>query len=118
MLALIDEGLLTPVVSVPLVVEDESVLQRAAFLQEVGLSAQEIHAILDYILSRASRRAIHFLWRPFLPDPQDDCVLECAVNGQAAVILTFNKRHFPSVQKSFGIDVLTPGEFLGMIGGS
>lgn len=116
-LLLIDEGVLTPVVSVPLLLEYESVLKRPEFLHEVGLSVREIDEILDYFLSRSSLQVIHFLWRPFLPDARDDCVLECAVNGQADVLLTFNKKDFPNVEKHFGVAVRTPGEFLRTTGG-
>lgn len=116
-LHLVDEGAITQVVSVPLVLEYESVLKRREFLQEVGLSLQEVNTIVDYIISRAHLQQINFLWRPFLPDPKDDCVLDCAVNGRARVLLTFNKRHFSSVRQQFGVVVLTPGEFLRTVGG-
>lgn len=33
---------------------------------------------------------IHFLWRPQIPDCDDDMVLECAVNGAADALVTFN----------------------------
>ena len=116
-LYLIDAGVLTLVVSVPLVLEYESVLKRKEFLQEVGLAAQEMDAIVDYLISRAYLQPIYFLWRSFLPDAHDDHVLECAVNGRVEAILTFNKRHFPAVQQRFRIAVLTPGEFLKTFGG-
>jgi hypothetical protein len=37
-------------------------------------------------------------------------VLEAAVNGQAAALVTFNRRDFGTVPARFGIDVLTPAE--------
>lgn len=117
-LYLIDTGVLTPIVSVPLVLEYESVLKRKKFLQEMNLSVQEMDAIVDYLVSRAYLQPIYFLWRPFLPDAHDDHVLECAVNGRAEVLLTFNKRHFSAVQPQFSVAVLTPGEFLRTFGGS
>ena len=52
----------------------------------------------------------HFMWRPQLRDPADEFVLEAAVNGQAAAIVTFNRRDFGGVPAGFGIDVLTPAE--------
>ena len=51
---------------------------------------------------------LDFLWRPVLSDADDDMVLETAVNGQADAIVTFNRRHFVSVTKQFGIEVLPP----------
>jgi predicted nucleic acid-binding protein len=55
------------------------------------------------------------LWRPFSRDPKDDMVLELAVAARCEVIITFNKRDFHGAE-SFGIGVLTPGEFLRKIG--
>ena len=51
-------------------------------------------------------------WRPVSPDPDDDMVIECAVNGQAKVLITFNTRDLYVVEQRFGIAVLTPRKFL------
>ncbi|WP_245525750.1 PIN domain-containing protein [Mesorhizobium sp. M00.F.Ca.ET.216.01.1.1] len=53
-----------------------------------------------------------FLWRPAVRDPEDDMVLEAAVNGRADAIVTFNLRDFGKVAERFGIMVLSPGEAL------
>ena len=50
----------------------------------------------------------HFLWRPRLGDPDDDMVLEAAVNGRAEAVVTFNARDFAGVVEEFGIELLTP----------
>jgi predicted nucleic acid-binding protein len=52
----------------------------------------------------------HFMWRPQLRDPTDELVLEAAVNGQAAALVTFNRRDFGAAPGRFGIEVLTPAE--------
>jgi predicted nucleic acid-binding protein len=52
-----------------------------------------------------------FIWRPFLPDPSDDLVLEVAVAGDWDAIITYNKRHFKNVEK-FGLRILDSKEFL------
>ena len=106
-LHLISEDVVMPISSVPLFLEYEGVLKG-----ESGLSKRDVDAILDFLLSHARLQRIDFLWRPLLPDPQDDCVLECAVNAEAAALVTFNLRDFPGVKKYFGITVVTPGEFL------
>jgi predicted nucleic acid-binding protein len=54
----------------------------------------------------------HFMWRPQLRDPADELVLEAAVNGRAAALVTFNRRDFGPAPALFGIDVLTPAEAL------
>jgi hypothetical protein len=48
------------------------------------------------------------MWRPLLRDPADEMVLEAAVNGRAAAIVTFNQRDFGVVPQQFGVEVLTP----------
>lgn len=50
----------------------------------------------------------HFVWRPMLRDPADELVLEAAVNGHAAGIVTFNTRDFGEIPSRFGINVWTP----------
>jgi len=99
--------------SVPLVLEYEDGANRQSSIN--GLSAQDIGDVIDYLCSVANRRQIYFLWRPFLKDPKDDMVLELAVEAQCTYIVSFNKRDFAGVEK-FGLRVLTPQEFLKVIG--
>jgi len=56
-----------------------------------------------------------YLWRPFLRDPKDDMSLELAVESESDYLITFNKKDFRGIE-TFGIKVLTPKEFLKMIG--
>lgn len=100
-------------ISVPLALEYEDVAKRQ--LAETGLVAQDVDDILDYICAVARQRQIFFLWRPYLKDPQDDMVLELAVEAQCDYIISFNKKDFVGVHK-FGLQVLTPQEFLRKIG--
>jgi len=66
--------------------------------------------LLDAVAAVAEPVRRDFLWRPVLGDPNDDMVLETAVNGQAEGIVTFNRRHFVSVANRFGIDILSPAQ--------
>jgi putative PIN family toxin of toxin-antitoxin system len=97
-------------VSVPLVLEYEEVLQRAT-----GLGEQEVLAALRFFCSVARRQKIFFLWRPILPDPKDDMVLELAVASRAEYIVTYNSKDFGAAA-GFGIEVLTPKSFLRIVG--
>ena len=101
------------IVSVPLVLEYEEVARRQA--RRMGLTYEDINDILDYVCNAADRRNIFFLWRPFLPDPGDDMVLELAVEAGCKYIVTFNVRHFKGVEQ-FGVRAVRPGEFLKLIG--
>jgi predicted nucleic acid-binding protein len=51
-----------------------------------------------------------YLWRPTLPDANDDMVLEAAFNGRADAIVTFNLRDFSMSAERLGLAVMTPGE--------
>jgi len=55
------------------------------------------------------------LWRPYLRDPKDEFVLELAVAANCEYIISFNKKDFRGTEK-FGIEVVTPAEFLKYIG--
>ena len=109
LLRLVGTGRFHHVVSVPLVFEYEDVLRRRQ--TRVRLSAMEIEAVLDYLCAAGEHQPIHFLWRPLLPDPRDDLVLEVAVNGQCSKIITFNHRDFVGSER-FGIAAITPSAFL------
>lgn len=99
-------------VSVPLVLEYEAVARRQA--RELGLTHADVDAIVDFVCGQAHHRKIFYLWRPFLRDPNDDMVLEVAVEAQCRYIVTFNTRDFTGVEQ-FGLQTLTPGEFLALL---
>ncbi len=98
--------------SVPLMLEYEAVLSRPEHLREAGISAEDAAGILDGLALVAKRVRFAFRWRPALPDPNDDMVLETAVNGRAYAIVTFNERDFNPVAARFGCRIMRPGEFL------
>jgi len=96
--------------SVPLLIEYQAVMSRREHLTASRLSAADIEALLDAVAAVAEPVLLDFLWRPALPDPDDDMVLETGVNGHADAIVTFNRRHFLMVTKQFGLDVLSPAD--------
>lgn len=102
-----------PVISPALALEYESVLKRE--IHESGLTTTDIDDFLEYFFSRARLVQIYFRWRPVLPDPDDDRILEVAVRT-GAPILTFNVRDFRGAER-FGIRTMTPGDFLVILGG-
>jgi putative PIN family toxin of toxin-antitoxin system len=100
-------------ISVPLIIEYESVLTRGQL--PASMSEKDIGDVIDFLCHIGSKQDIFFLWRPCLPDPLDDLVLEVAVAGDCDAIVTYNKKHFRDA-KRFGLNVYDPKEFLIEIG--
>lgn len=100
--------------SVPLVAEYEDAGKRMS--TATGLEPEEVDDVIDYLCSVAHLQEIHFLWRPVLRDVRDDHVLELAVEAGCGVIVTHNIKDFAGAEH-FGVEVLTPEEFLRRIGG-
>ena len=99
-------------VSVPLALEYESVCRKAEHRLAAGLSDRQVEIFLDAVIAMAEPVETHFLWRPQLRDPNDEMVLEAAVNGRADAIVTFNRRDFGSAPERFGVEILLPREAL------
>ena len=101
-----------PVISPPLCLEYEDVFSRPGLLP--GYTAEDIGDFLDYFLRECVECRIYFLWRPHLSDPNDDLLLEVALAGSAAFIVTHNTRHFQNVG-ALGIRSVTPDDFLSIL---
>src|SRR5258706_15469188 len=100
-------------VSVALIVQYEAVARREAVPLHATL--QEADRFIDYLCTASVHRAIYFNWRPHLPDPDDEFILELAVAASAGYIVTFNLSDFRGAER-FGIKVVEPREFLRIIG--
>ena len=104
----IGTGQFQHVVTVPLVMEYEDVLNREG---RVPLNAAAIGDVLGYICASGLRQQVHFLWRPKLVDVRDDMVLEAAFNSQCNAIVTWNVRDFVAAG-TLNIEVLSPDLFV------
>jgi len=96
--------------SVPLMLEYEAVVTRPEHLEAAKISSTDAAVLLDAIATIAEPIRISFLWRPMLPDPGDDLVLETAVNGGADAVVTFNRRDFAPAAERFGLELLAPAD--------
>jgi putative PIN family toxin of toxin-antitoxin system len=113
LLSLVGTGRFTHVVSVALLFEYEAAVMRPE--SGIRLTRPAINDVLDYVCATAHRQAIYFLWRPSVPDPSDDLVLEVAVHGHCDRIVTFNTRDFAGSAR-FGVRAETPRDFLRSLG--
>ena len=100
-------------ISPALIFEYESIAKRN--LNNLKIREEQIDSILDMICKTSNKCEIFFLWRPQLRDPKDDHILELAIESQSKYIITYNKKDFKGIDK-FGIEVLTPKEYLELIG--
>jgi putative PIN family toxin of toxin-antitoxin system len=105
----------TLLLTVPLALEYEAVCHRAEHRLAAELSERQIDIFLDAVIAMAHPVKTHFLWRPQLRDPNDEIVLEAAVNGNADLLITFNLRDFGRVPARFGVEALLPREAIGKI---
>ncbi len=113
LLSLIDSNKFTFFLSVPLVIEYESVAKRMS--RNLGLTHTDIEDIIDYLCTIGNHRKVHYLWRPNLKDPGDDFVLELAVESESNYIVTHNIKDFKGIKK-FNLKAITPQELLHKIG--
>jgi putative PIN family toxin of toxin-antitoxin system len=100
-------------ISVPLILEYEDVLKRKD--SGLELSNSDVDEFLDYICKIAEKHDIFYLWRPFLPDPKDDHILELAFNSKSNYIVTYNTKDFKEISK-LGIKAVRPDEFINILG--
>jgi len=97
--------------SVPLYCEYLDVLSRPGM---VPLTQEYVEEFCLSLAAIAHLQEIYFLWRPLLPDPKDDMVLELAVAAQARYLVTFNTGDFRPAG-SFRLKVVTPSHFLTLL---
>jgi predicted nucleic acid-binding protein len=99
-------------ISVALALEYEDVLKRKGMVPG-GITEAEIDRFLDYVFSVSNLVPFVLRQRPRLPDPDDERILEVAVQCRA-LIITHNRRDFVGAER-LGVHVKTPGEFLKLL---
>ena len=88
--------------SVAIVLEYEDVIQRHR--TEAGLSQDDVSIFIDSLCSMARHHKIYFLWRPSLPDANDELLLELAVAASCEYIVTRDPKGF----RGCAVRCLTP----------
>ena len=91
-----------------LFLEYEDVLKRPEQRAVHGLSVEQVDDLLNELAKLIVPVDVHFHWRPQLSDPDDEMVLEAAINGRADAIVTNNIKDFAGVTQKFNTQVLSP----------
>ena len=107
-----DQRQIQILVSVAMALEYEAKCTMPEHFRAAGISRLDAVNFVDAILFLAEPISQRFVWRPQLRDPDDEMVLETAINGQASAIVTFNLRDFGQAPYRFGIEVLQPGQMM------
>jgi len=95
-----------------LLLEYEAVLSRPENLEPSGLTAHEVIELLDGLAGLCTPVGFDFRWRAVARDPNEDLVVETAVNGVAEAIATFNLRDMAAGAALFGISAVRPAVLL------
>lgn len=114
LLDLLETKVFVPVLSDSLIAEYESVGVRV--LAPVGFNPINIRDAVDVVIACGRYSDVYFKLRPALPDPGDESILELAFSAGSIPIVTFNTKHFRGAER-YGVEVLTPAEFLERLGG-
>ncbi len=103
---------LLPIIGQKLFLEYLDVLDRPDVFSDCPINPGERKELLHALLSVCRWVEVFFLWRPNFPDEGDNHVMELAVAGGAAAVITYNvsdfrgELHFPKIQ------ILRPAQFL------
>ncbi|MGD0104571.1 MAG: putative toxin-antitoxin system toxin component, PIN family [Rhodopila sp.] len=103
------DGAVKLLMSTGLLLEYEAVLTRPTVLRMIGI---ESAAVLDELAGVCVPVALDYRWRPVALDPDDDMVIETAINGGADAIATFNIGDMHAGAERFGIRVERPATIL------
>ena len=106
------KGAFVPVVSVALALEYEATCCAPRHRICSNLSEEEVLKVLDALCAVSEGVVANYLWRPQLRDPNDEMVLEAAVNGRAHALVTFNRSDLEVPLSHFSIPIWTPQESL------
>lgn len=107
-LQLVALGRITLLATPPLFLEYEDVLKRPEHRLAHRLSLEQVDEFLAELAAVIEPVDVHFQWRPQGRDPNDEMVLEAAINGQADAVVTYNIADFAGPAERFKIAVIPP----------
>lgn len=107
---------ITLLASPALWLEYEAVLKRPEIRLRHSISLGNLDILLDTIAAHVEPVTLNYLWRPQLRDPNDEMVLETALNGKTDALVTFNTKDFADAADRFALKLVTPAECLKLTG--
>ena len=96
--------------------EYEAVIKRPEIRLRHGISLENLDIVLDTLAAHVEPVHLNYLWRPQLRDPNDEMVLETALNACADALVTFNTKDFADAADRFTLKLVTPAECIKLIG--
>ncbi|WP_414731337.1 putative toxin-antitoxin system toxin component, PIN family [Vineibacter terrae] len=101
-----------PLFSAALFAEYEELLDGPA-MRTSALSVVERREVLAALAATGRWVHVYFAWRPNLPDEDDNYLIELAIAGGAAAVVTYDTRDLRRGELKFtGLRILTPAECL------
>ena len=99
----------TAVLSNHLLFEYEEILKQQS--AELGLRLADVDQLLNAICARSEEWQLSWDWKPILNDPDDEPLVQLAIESGALLIVTYNLRHLQPATE-LGVQLLQPGVFL------
>jgi putative PIN family toxin of toxin-antitoxin system len=114
----VERGDFTLCLSGEILAETASVLLRAPKLQaRYGFDSAAAEAFCDGLAAMAEITASLPKLQAVPADPKDDMVVATSVAAKAEYLVTGDRKHLLSLRAYEGIQIVTPREFLDLIGG-
>jgi len=101
-----------PQMDTALFLEYEAVMKREKIRALCPLSTEERGELFAAFLSTARWNEVYYLWRPNLPDENDNFLVELAVASNAEAIVTRNITDFKAAELCFPFKVIDPEAFV------
>lgn len=96
--------------------EYRDVALRPEHLTAARRSAETVLSLIESLEGLAEPVFIVNKPRPLSSDPNDDMILDVAINGRADALVTQNAKHFITAGRRYAIKVLSPAELLEALG--